>query len=214
MKRTALLLLSPLILSACNLPVEPPERVQLKITMAGLEFETDKADSLKSATADLFSGFIPVFAHTDLFLTREGASYSFSSGSIGTGISTALTVGKYQVEGYGGWATPLGTGQMTFFIPNRQVEIDAASTSLKLDANPDCALILVADLFEQLETAYIEGAGNPGTQFARQGYFWYSYFLPMQGYQAHIVKKSGGALVISTADLMPGHKYEVGVTVD
>ena len=108
MKKIALLILSVFTLTACPNSNQVPEWVHLKINIVGLDFFSEEADSLKSAPLDVFSEFEHNYSYTDIYLYRDGAHYNISSGFIGQGVSTSLSVGKYQVNGYGGY---YGTGE-------------------------------------------------------------------------------------------------------
>ncbi len=211
MKKLVLLLLSVLILTACPNSYDVPEKAHLKINIVGLDFFSEEADSLKSAPMDVFSDFEHNYPYTDLYLSREGAQYNISSGSIGQGVSTYMTVGKYQVNGYGGWASPLGIGELSFILPDQEAVVETGTTNINLNAIPDCGLILIADVHDQLKSAYIAGEGIKGLEFPQTGYFRYTYFRPEATFQAHIIKKNDEEVVIDTKDLSTGtiYKFEV-----
>lgn len=213
MKKLALLLLSVLILTACPNSYEVPERVHLKINIVGLDFLSEDADSLKSAPMDVFSDFEHNYSFTDIYLYREGANYNISSGSIGEGVSTSMSVGKYQVYGYGGYSSPLGLGELSFILPDQEAVVETGTANINLNANTDCGLILIADVHDQLKSAYITGEGIKGLEFAQTGYYRYTYFRPEAAYQAHIIKKNDEELVIDTKDLSTGTIYKFEVLV-
>ena len=123
-------------------------------------------------------------------------------------------MGTYQAEGYGGWASPFGTGELTFIVPGQEIVIESGSTQIQLDADLDCALMLVADVHDQLETAFISGEGNPGVAFSQDGDFWYTYFRPQAGFQIQLLKKSGEKQVMETQDFSTGRLYKIEVLMD
>ena len=145
MRKPTILLLSLITLTGCPNVNELPERVNIKINVVGLEFQSNETDSLKSTLLDIFSDFEYTYAHTDLNMDKEGASLNVSTGSIAQGISTSLVVGTYHVSGWGGYAYPYGNADMSFQISDQEAVVDKGSTSINLDADPDCCLILVAD---------------------------------------------------------------------
>lgn len=213
MKKLTTLLLSLLILTGCPNTDEITERVNVKFNVVGLEFQSDEPDSLKSAPTDVFSDFEHTYAHTELNFYRERANYSFSSGDIGQGIATYMTVGTYQLYAWGGHASPSGTPELSFSIPEREVVIETGSTSIDLEADVDCSLILVADIHNQIESAVITGDGYP-VAFFQIGIYRYVYVAPESPYQAHIIKKNGSELVIDIKDLNTGTTYKVEITMD
>ena len=213
MKKLTILLLSILILTGCPNTDEIAERVNVKINVVGLEFQSDGPDSLKSAPVDAFSDFEHNYAHTDLNFYREGASYTFSTGSIGQGIATYMSVGTYEFYGWGGYASPSGTPEMSFSIPDQEVVLETGSTSIDLVADVDCSLILVADIHNQIESAVISGTGYP-VAFFQVGIYRYVYVAPESPYQAHIIKKNGAELVIDLKDLNTGTTYKIEITMD
>ncbi len=152
------------------------------------------------------------YAFTDFYMDKVGAYYNVSTGNISQGISTSLAIGTYRVSGWGGSASPFGNADMSFQIPDQEVIIGAGSTSLNLDADPDCCLILVADFNDHLESAYISGGGNPGNDFFRKDHYYYTYISPYSGNQAHILKKSGAKLIINMGELSIGNTYKVEIT--
>jgi len=212
MKNPAILLLSLITLAGCPNVEELPERVDVRINVAGLEFQSNESDSLKSAMDDIFSDFQHIYSHTDISLDKEGAYYNLSTASIGQGIYTSLAVGTYHVYGWGGYASPFGAAEMSFFIPEGEVVIDAGSTSIQINAEPDCCLILVADFHDQLESAYISGSSNPGTGFFKMDHYYFSYLNPESNNQVHIVKKSGAEILMNPSELSKGYKYKVEIT--
>ena len=214
MKKLTILLLSLLILIGCHNTDDVTERVNVKINVAGLEFQSDEPDSLKSAPVDVFSDFEHTYAHTELYFHREGASYTFNTGTIGEGISTSMSVGTYQFYGWAGSASPWGAPELSFYLPEQQIVINSGSTSINLEADVDCSLILVADIHNQIDSAFISGPGYPGVTFTHIGIYYFTYVQPESNYQAHIVKKNGSELAIDTEDLNTGSTYKVEVTAD
>lgn len=208
MKKIALLLLSVFTLTACPNSNEAPDWVPVKINIVGLDFFSEEADSLKSAPMDVFSEFEHIYANTDIYLHREGAHYNISSGRIGQGVSTSMSVGKYHVNGYGGYSSPLGLGELSFILPDQETVVETGTANINLNAIPDCGLILIADVHDQLKSAYIAGEGNTGLQFSQSGYFRYTYFSPEAAFQAHIIKKNDEEVVIGTNDLKKGRIYK------
>lgn len=214
MKKLALLLLTVLTLTACPNSYEVPEKVQLKINVVGLDFLSEEADSLKSAPMDIFSDFEHNYAHTEIYFYREGANLSLGTGNIGQGVSTSMSVGTYEVNGYGGFASPFGIGELSFILPDQEVNVEPGSTTLDIEAFPDCGLILIADYHDLVETAFISGNGTQGIEFSQVSYYRYTYFMPQSSFQAHIIKKDGTELVLNTGDLHTGRIYQVEVTMD
>ncbi len=214
MKKIALLLLTVLILTACPNIYEVPERVQLKINVVGLDFLSEEADSLKSAPMDIFTDFEHNYSHTDIYLFREDAQYNLSTGSIGQGVHTSISVGTYEVNGYGGYSSPYGIGELSFTIPDQKVVVETGSTSIDIEAFPDCGLILIADDHDLVETTFISGDGTQGVEFSQVGYYRYTYFRPQSSFQAHIIKKDGAELVLNTGDLNTGRIYKIVIAMD
>ncbi|MEN8227629.1 MAG: hypothetical protein ABFS38_05695 [Bacteroidota bacterium] len=214
MKKLTILLLSLLILTGCPNTDDPTEKVNVKINVVGLEFPSDNPDSLKSAPVDVFSDYKHTYAHTELNFFRDGANYSFQTGSIGQGITTSFSVGTYNFYGWSGSARPTGSSEMSFYLPEHKVVVNSGTTSIDLEADADCSLILVADIHNQIESAFISGPNYPVNAFTHNGIYYFTYVRPESNYQAHIIKKDSSVLTIDTRDLTTGRTYKVEVTAD
>lgn len=208
MNKIALLLLSVFTLTACPNSNPVTEKVHLKINIVGLDFISEETDSLKSAFLDVFSEFEHNYAYTDIYLYSDDAHYNISSGRIGQGVSTAISVGKYQVNGYGGYSSPLGIGELSFILPEQEAVVESGTANMNLNAIPDCGLILIADVFDQLKSAYLTGEGAKGLEFSESGHYRYTYFSPTAGFQAHIIKENDEEVVMDTKDLKTGRVYK------
>ena len=211
MKKLPIFLISALIFTGCPNAGDLPERIPLKIVITGLEFTSGEPDSLKSATDDIFDEFEYNYEHTDLTFWGERSNYSFSTGTISAGINTYMAVGNYQVDGYGGWANPLGSPLLSFHVRPLEVKVESGTTELEILADPDCGLILLADPLEQLEDAYITGNGNPGVPFTKQGIYRFTFVQPDPSFQAHIVKKNTEELVLNLNEISVGKTYKIEV---
>lgn len=214
MKKITLLILSSVLLSGCPNAIDLPEKVQVKIILDGFDFNDGNLDTLKSASANVFDDFEHNVAYTELFFWGDNSSINIRTGAIMDGISVSMVIGEYQVDGYGGWANPGGSDELSFQLLPRQITVASSTTELIITTNPDCALILIADPDELVSEVYITNVGNTNTTFSKQGIYWYSYFLPDPEFQAHIVRKNGADLVINTNSVQKKTIHKVEIVAD
>ncbi len=214
MKQLFHILLLSVILSGCSNTSEVPERAYVKVKVSGLDFATNEPDSLKSASEDVFSAFEHNYAHCEIYMHQDQAGATIRSGNIGDGIKTFLVLGTWHVDGWGGSSSPLGLPELTFQIPTQNVTVTAGSDSIEVQADLDCALILVADPHDQIESAYMLGEGLQVVDFYTVDHFYYTYFMPQASYQALIIKKDSTELILNAGEFNTGTTTQVVITKD
>ncbi len=189
---------------------EHPTEVTFTIRISGFIIETDDFGGLKSASEDPFDGFTHKFAEGKIsFTDSEGVVYTFGEGPI-DGMPITLPVGEYTLTGEAGSPFDNGNHTLSFLIEEQQATISESTTLINITVTPTCALILVYDEFDLVASAYMN---EPENSFYTDGLYYYIYFLPKEGWEAHILKTDGAELVLSVSTFLPvGHLVKVIVT--
>lgn len=212
MRKIGFLLTALIIIASCNTEDQNPE-VNLKVNISGFSITADEFGARKASS--IFDSFDHVYASGILhFKSEDGMEYMFSSGEHSLdGASITLVPGKYTVYGESSiLASPMGTSAMTYQVPSQDVYIYSDTKSLDLMVEPTCGLALVADNYTQLSGAYVkDGYGSSWDLYTMSNYY-YTYFLPEEGYFLHLVKHDDTDLNLPTKDLKYGYMYKIEVS--
>ena len=213
MKKIGLFIVSLAILAGCSKD-QPLAEVSFKVNISGFDISTDDFSSLKSG-GSVFDDFNHVYAGGILyFKSEDGTEYMFSSGENSLdGTTITLVPGKYTIWGESAPPSPQGGPAMLYMVESQDVYITGSTTYIDLYVKPTCALALVADDHYQLKEAQLKMSGyDLYWDLFSMGIFYYTYFLPEEGYYLNLVKHDDTELTLPTKDLDYGYIYKIEVT--
>lgn len=213
MKKIFQILLLILLMPACNKKEERIPEVTFTFNISDFNINTKDYTDLKSQQESFFDDFTHKYPSGSLtFVNSENMTFYYNTEPYPIDkFSVTLPVGNYSISGEAGLSDPLGANTMSFTLPLQDITIEESTTEIDISVTPTCALFIITDEKDLLDSAYIN---DPNRPLYIESVYRYSYFKPESGNRVYLTKKEGASLNFSTGNLQVGYIYKIIVTDD